>query len=167
MPVGDETYLRDLYNLSYLFGDKWVKAIMLLLVDGPHRRVDILSKIRVHPVADEWSDKHDVLHDSILTRTLKKMTAEGLLIREETTDTFPHRVYYSLAPAAVEFLKAAEPAVEWARRHPELIARAQAYRRTNGDVEDLRSTAGSDAATRGRQVDDGARGISDPDEDAS
>jgi DNA-binding HxlR family transcriptional regulator len=38
------------------------------------------------------------LRDSILARVLKKLTAEGLLIRDEKLGDFPPKVYYSLAP---------------------------------------------------------------------
>lgn len=160
MGVADEAFFRDLYNVGYLFGDKWVKAIIGDLINGPRRRVEILSAIRSHPVADEWWDKHAVLHDSILTRTLKKMTAEGLVVREEKTDTFPVQVYYSLTPAVYEFLEAAAPAVEWIRRHPEIVERAQAFSRNHGgEVEALTGLSG--LAARDAEPDDDNSAASD------
>jgi hypothetical protein len=45
------------------------------------RRKEILSTISSYSIGEEWSDKHAVLHDSILARTLKKITEEGLLTR--------------------------------------------------------------------------------------
>lgn len=139
MTVGDEEFLRDLYNVKQLFGDKWTPAIISTLARGPMRRVEILSTINSYSVGEDWSDKRGVLHDSILTKSLKKMTTEGLLARNRRAETFPPKVYYSLTRDVLEFLEATEPVLEWARSHPELIARAQAYSRNHGDDE---ATAG-------------------------
>jgi DNA-binding HxlR family transcriptional regulator len=133
MQVGDERYLRGLYDLKYLFGDKWVPAIMVTLSGGPMRRKEILSTISSYSIGEEWSDKHAVLHDSILARTLKKMTEEGLLTRTRRTEAFPVTVTYSLKPEVLEFLKLAEPVIAWVDDHPELVGQAQAYSRRNGD----------------------------------
>jgi DNA-binding HxlR family transcriptional regulator len=131
--VGDEQrLLRDLTNLKYLFGDKWAPAIVVALTRGRMRRVEILSTVNSYSIYENWSNKRVILHDSILTRTLKKMTKEGLLVRTESTVSFPREVYYSLTPVVAELLSAIEPAVEWARRNPELIAAAQAYTRHHG-----------------------------------
>lgn len=92
MAVEDERFLRGLYDLKYLFGDKWAPAILVTLSDGPMRQKEILSTISSYSVGEEWSDKHATLHDSILARTLKKVTEEGLLARTRRTDTFPVEV---------------------------------------------------------------------------
>lgn len=133
MTVGDERFLRGLYDLKYLFGDKWAPAILVALSGGPMRRKEILSTISSYSIGEEWSDKHAVLHDSILARTLKKMTGEGLLTRIRCTKTFPVTVTYELNPDVLEFLTLAETLVAWADGHPDLIAQAQAYSRRNGD----------------------------------
>jgi DNA-binding HxlR family transcriptional regulator len=83
MMVGDGEFLRDLCDLLRLFGDKWVPPILVTLADGPMRQVEILSTIRSYSIGQEWSGRPAVLHDSILARALKTMTAEGLLIRDE------------------------------------------------------------------------------------
>ena len=132
MKVADERLLRRLYDLKYLVGDKWALAILVTLSDGPMRRVEILSTINSYSIGEEWSDKHAVLHDSMLARTLKKMTEEGLLTRTRRTETFPAQGFYSLKPEAVEFLQLAEPGIAWADEHTELIAQAQAYSRRRG-----------------------------------
>jgi DNA-binding HxlR family transcriptional regulator len=141
MKVGDERFRRGLYDLKYLFGDKWVPAILVTLSDGPMRRKEILSTIRSYSIGEEWSDKHTVLHDSILARTLKKMTEEGILTRRRDVENFPPRVYYSLKEEVVEFLELAMPLIAWTEAHPDLITRAQAYSRRHADgaghVDDL------------------------------
>jgi DNA-binding HxlR family transcriptional regulator len=138
MTLGDEQFLRDLYNLKYLFGDKWAPAIIVALANGKMRRVELRSTVKSYSIGAEWSrsGKPAVLHDTMLSRTLKNMTEKGLLVRTRRTDTFPREVYYSLAPVVVEYLKVLEPAVEWARRNPDLIAQAQAYHRQHGDDVD-------------------------------
>jgi len=142
MTVGNEEFLRDLYNVKYLFGDKWAPAIIVALANGKMRRATILSTINSYSIGEEWSNKHTVLHDSILARTLKKMTGEGLLVRTRSVDIFPPRVYYSLAPEIAEFLRVVGPLVRWARRYPGLIAHAQAYSRHHGgDVDDMPAIA--------------------------
>jgi DNA-binding HxlR family transcriptional regulator len=118
--VGDEEFMRDLYDLLHLFGDKWVSPIVVTLAEGPMRRVEILSTIRSYSVGQGWSGRSVVLHDSILARALKKMTAAGLLIRDEKPGGFPPKVYYSLTPQVVESLTALAPLVRWARAHREI-----------------------------------------------
>ena len=136
MKQKDERFLRGLYDLKYLFGDKWVPAILVALADGPMRRKEILSTISSYSIGKEWSDKHAVLHDSILARTLKKMTEEGLLVRTRNTQGFPATVTYSLNPEVLTFLTLVETLVGWVDDHPELIAQAQAYSRRNSDDPD-------------------------------
>jgi DNA-binding HxlR family transcriptional regulator len=144
----DEEFLRNLYSLKYLFRDKWAPAINVTLSHGPMRRAEILSTIKSYSLGEEWSGKPAVLHDSILTRTLRKMTDEGLLARRRDTSTFPPKVFYSLAPEITEFVELVEPLVDWVRRNPKLVAQAQAYSRHHGeddeDGETLFGIAGTD-----------------------
>jgi DNA-binding HxlR family transcriptional regulator len=115
----DDRVLRGLYDLKNLFGDKWVPAILVALRDGPLRRVEILSTVNSYSIDENWTDKHAVLHDSILARTLKKMREQGLIVRESCDKSFPPEVAYSLTPAVAEVLTLAEPLIEWTRAHPE------------------------------------------------
>lgn len=132
MSLGDIRLLRGLYDLKYLFGDKWVPAILFALSDGPLRRVEILSTVNSYSIGKEWSDKYATLHDSILARTLKKMTEEGLVTRARSSEDFPPKVFYSLNPDVAELLTLIGPLVRWTEQHPELIAKAQAFRRRIG-----------------------------------
>ncbi|WP_063935845.1 winged helix-turn-helix transcriptional regulator [Actinokineospora spheciospongiae] len=132
MTERDDRVLRGLYDVKNLFGDKWVPAILVALRDGPLRRVEILSTVNSFSIDENWTDKHAVLHDSILARTLKKMREQGLIFRESRGKSFPPEVVYSLAPAVVEALALAEPLIEWTRAHPGLLAQAQAHSRRHG-----------------------------------
>jgi DNA-binding HxlR family transcriptional regulator len=131
MPAVDERLLRGLYDLKYLFGDKWIPAILVVLSDGPMRRKEILSTIRSYAIGEDWSVKNNKLQDSVLERTLTKMTEGGLLTRERRTENFPAAVVYSLTPEVLDFLSLTESLVAWTERHPEIIAQAQAYARRN------------------------------------
>lgn len=133
MGGGDDALQRDLYNLRYLLGDKWAPAIMAALSDGPLRRVEIRSRINSYSIGKEWSDKNMVLHDSILTRNLKRMTEWGLLVRTSIAEPFPPKVFYALTPEVQDYLSRTEPIRRWAREHAHLIARAQAHNRGDGD----------------------------------
>lgn len=124
-------------------------AILVALRNGPLRRVEILSTVNSYSIDENWTDKHAVLHDSILARTLKKMHEQGLIVRESVDKSFPPKVAYSLTPPAAEVLALAEPVIEWTRTHSELISRAQEHSRRSGaeesvldDEVDLDSPAG-------------------------
>jgi DNA-binding HxlR family transcriptional regulator len=147
MKVRAERFLRRLYDLKYLVGDKWTLAILVTLSDGPMRRVEILSTINSYSIGEEWSDKHAILHDSMLARTLKKMTEEGFLNRTNSAESFPPKVFYSLRQDAIDFLELAEPAMAWAEEHTALIAHAQAYSRRRG--RDVRTLTGIDELAGG------------------
>lgn len=142
MTFGEQDLLRQIYALRFLFGDKWTPAIMVALAKGKMRRADILSTINSSAVSAEWADGYTTLHDSILTRTLKKMTDEGLLDRFEVPESFPPQVYYALTPPVFEFLGAIEPAVKWARSNAELVSRAHAYRVHHGPFPHPDGTVG-------------------------
>jgi DNA-binding HxlR family transcriptional regulator len=141
----DEEFLRDLYSLKYLFSDKWAPAINVTLSHGPMRRAEVLSTITSYSLGEEWSNGPGFLHDSILTRTLRKMTEEGLLIRTRDTSTFPPKVFYSLTPEVAEFIELVEPLADWVRRNPRLVAQAQAYSRHDGDDDDDEASYGNAA----------------------
>ncbi|WP_051400208.1 winged helix-turn-helix transcriptional regulator [Haloechinothrix halophila] len=127
-----EDCLRELYDIKYLWSDKWGPAIVAALWDGPLRYNDILEKVRSYSIAAGWTDKTPVLHESILTRTLKRMVGEGLITRSESSGGVPPSVWYALNPSFAESYEVGLPLVDWARRNSDLIARAKAHRRHHG-----------------------------------
>lgn len=66
-----------------------------------------------------------LLHDWVLAKTLRAMTDRNLIERQQVPKVFPPSVHYALAPATVEALSAWESVIDWARKHPELIARGR------------------------------------------
>ncbi|WP_245900439.1 winged helix-turn-helix transcriptional regulator [Prauserella shujinwangii] len=134
----DQELLHHFYDLRQLLIDKWAPAIIVTLAHGKMRRADILTTINSFTYGEEWTVQPKQLQDSILSRTLKRMTEEGLLVRtQEDLRSFPAEVYYSLSPEMEEFLTVVEPAAAWARRHADLLARAKAHRRQteHGDAD--------------------------------
>lgn len=128
MKPSDERFLPAVYNAKNLFGGKWMFAIAAVLLDGPMHYTDILSTVRSLDIRVDWSGRRAVLHESILTRTLQRMTADELLIREENAGVFPPSVWYSLTPATRHALLAVTPLAEWVEEYPDLIARARERR---------------------------------------
>lgn len=142
----DQEFLHHFYDLRQLLIDKWAPAIVVTLAHGKMRRADILATINSFSYGEEWTGQPKQLQDSILSRTLKRMTEEGLLLRTQTdSKSFPAEVYYSLSPEMEEFLTVVEPAAEWARRHADLLERAKAHRRqAEHSDDDLAGGANSD-----------------------
>ncbi len=129
MRAGEERFLQDWYSARAVFSAEWAPSIMFVLRDGPLHYTDILSTVRSLPAADGWRSRRYVLQESILTRTLKRMTSDGVLTRVQDARAFPPSVRYSLTEAAREMLEAVVPAADWVERHPEIVARAQRTRR--------------------------------------
>src|SRR5207245_2360428 len=98
MDIDDRSFLHDVQDVKNIFGDKWTLPIMVALSGGPLRRSEIHTTVNSYGVGEQWPSGAAVLHDSILTRCLRKMVAEGLISREETIGSFPPRVCYALEP---------------------------------------------------------------------
>jgi DNA-binding HxlR family transcriptional regulator len=126
--MGDEEFMRDLYDLLHLFGDKWVSPIVVTLAEGPMRRVEILSMIRSYSVGQGWSGRSIVLHDSILARVLKKMTAAGLLIRDEKPGVFAEGLLF-VDTSGCRVVDGAGPVGDVGSHPPGDLERAQEYSR--------------------------------------
>jgi DNA-binding HxlR family transcriptional regulator len=100
---------------------------MVSLAGGPLRRLDILKTVNSYGIDVEWPGKPLVMHDSILSRTLRKMVDEGLLDRHETENVFPPQVSYSLRPEAAAFLRDLRGISGWSERNPHIVTSAQEY----------------------------------------
>jgi DNA-binding HxlR family transcriptional regulator len=123
--------------------------------------IELLSTVRSYRVVEGWSGKQNTLHDSVFTNTLKKMTAEGLLIRSEESGAFSRGVSYSLNPDAATVLDACQPVVAWLREHSFFVTLAQAYRGTTNDADSdrlPRSSGDRDADTDGGPTDSAEQG---------
>jgi DNA-binding HxlR family transcriptional regulator len=127
----DTEKLRKLHDAKQLFSGDWMNPVLVALKDGPKHYTELAALVRAMNSADSdsWSGKPRVLHDSVLTRTLKAMTADGLILRHQEVGAFPPSVQYAISTATAEALDALEPMVAWVDRHPDLIERAQRRRR--------------------------------------
>lgn len=120
---------HELYAVRNLLDGEWALAVLCALARGPKRYGEISEKVQEYHLEDPWSRGHTVLHHSSLTRALDMLTKDELLLRDEKPRSFPPSVSYSLTAPAVQLLKAADPLVDWAHAHADLIAQAQAWRR--------------------------------------
>ena len=139
----DAEKLRKLHDAKQLFSGDWMNPVLVALKDGPKHYTELAALVRAMNTAgsDSWSGKPRVLHDRVLTRTLKSMTADGLILRHEEVGAFPPSVQYAISNATAEALDALEPMVAWVDRHPDLIERAQRRRRSES-MESAKPTVG-------------------------
>jgi DNA-binding HxlR family transcriptional regulator len=86
---------------------EWASAIMCALRDGPLRHRVLLAVVRRIEPSDDWPRRHITLHDSMLARSLKLLTDDGLICRDEDRTGLPPAVCYSLSEAGRDFLHVA------------------------------------------------------------
>jgi DNA-binding HxlR family transcriptional regulator len=92
-----------------LIADKWTALVVYALVDGPRRHGDLRRTV-------------DGISQKMLTQTLRRMEAEGLVDREVHGQVPPH-VEYSLTPLGRTLERPLVAICEWAMEHlPELQA---------------------------------------------
>lgn len=90
-----------------LISDKWTALVVYALVDGPRRHGELRRTI-------------DGISQKMLTQTLRRMEAEGLVERE-VLDRVPPHVEYSLTPLGRTLEQPLVAICEWAMAHlPEL-----------------------------------------------
>jgi DNA-binding HxlR family transcriptional regulator len=90
-----------------LISDKWTALIVYALIDGPRRHGELRRTV-------------DGISQKMLTQTLRRMEAEGLVERE-VLDRVPPHVEYSLTPLGRTLERPLVSICEWAMNHlPEL-----------------------------------------------
>jgi DNA-binding HxlR family transcriptional regulator len=113
--MSDEGYVRpnvldqncESRQALELIADKWTALIVYALVDGPRRHGELRRAV-------------DGISQKMLTQTLRRMEADGLVERE-VLDRVPPHVEYSLTPLGRTLEKPLVAICEWAMGHlPEL-----------------------------------------------
>jgi DNA-binding HxlR family transcriptional regulator len=97
-----------------LISDKWTALIVYALVDGPRRNGDLRRTV-------------DGISQKMLTQTLRRMEAEGLVERE-VLDRVPPHVEYSLTPLGRTLEKPLVAICEWAMEHLNELRAARSAR---------------------------------------
>lgn len=97
-----------------LIADKWTALVVYALVDGPRRHGDLRRTV-------------DGISQKMLTQTLRKMEAEGLIERE-VRDRVPPHVEYSLTPLGRTLETPLVAICEWAMEHLDDLRDARAAR---------------------------------------
>jgi DNA-binding HxlR family transcriptional regulator len=135
------------YSARAITAAEWAPAIMWALRDGALHYRDLLLAVRRIEPSEGWPRRHVTLHDSMLARTLRRMTDEGLICRVEDRSGFPPAVCYSLSEAGRDFLHAAAALAAWSDRHAGIVAQAKTNRLSPADRDETTATH-FDAGTR-------------------
>lgn len=127
-PQEDEFTQRVRDSLHLLYGE-WIPDVLITLSTGPEQYTDLLNSIRASPSDADWSGRrHRYLQESVLSRTLRRLEQDELVVRHRE-DVFPYRVSYQVTPAAEELLVALVPLAKWTERHAGLVKQARQQRR--------------------------------------
>jgi DNA-binding HxlR family transcriptional regulator len=97
-----------------LISDKWTALIVYALVDGPRRHGELRRTV-------------DGISQKMLTQTLRRMEAEGLVERD-VLDRVPPHVEYSLTPLGRTLEKPLVAICEWAMGHLDELREAREAR---------------------------------------
>lgn len=95
-----------------LISDKWTALIVYALVDGPRRHGELRRTV-------------DGISQKMLTQTLRRMEAEGLVARD-VLDRVPPHVEYSLTPLGRTLEGPLGAICEWAMAHLDELREARA-----------------------------------------
>ena len=95
-----------------LIADKWTALVVYALVDGPRRHGELRRTI-------------DGISQKMLTQTLRRMEAEGLIERE-VLDRVPPHVEYSLTPLGRTLETPLVAICKWAMEHLDELRDARA-----------------------------------------
>jgi DNA-binding HxlR family transcriptional regulator len=95
-----------------LIADKWTALVVYALVDGPRRHGELRRTV-------------DGISQKMLTQTLRRMEADGLVDRE-VLDRVPPHVEYSLTPLGRTLERPLVAICEWAMGHLEELRDARA-----------------------------------------
>lgn len=99
----------------------WVPEIVLVLAKGPAHFTDLCSTIRTLDTDRWWFSRRSQLSNSQLSRTLRAMQRDELVLRHEDRSGVPITVTYELSPLLINFLLTGpiKPAADWLRQHNE------------------------------------------------
>jgi DNA-binding HxlR family transcriptional regulator len=114
----DADFLLHWYRARTLISPEWAPSILVALLDGPLHYRQIKAIVSSRDVSGSAVKAHRPLHESSLSRTLGRMTRDGLLDRHEQVGAFPPSVTYSLTAKARAVLDAAVPLANWAQHNP-------------------------------------------------
>lgn len=124
----EPSFLTRWYCARALIAAEWIPAILVALLNGTMTYSQLREAVEARQVAEGWNPRHERIHQSTLTRSLKQLAGDGLIVRDELPGAFPRSVRYTLTPAARELVEAMEPLTMWAGRHHTLVEQARRRR---------------------------------------
>jgi DNA-binding HxlR family transcriptional regulator len=129
------------YDVVHLHQGEWAPDVVICLIDGPQRFMQLLSEVRARQLTHPWSRSARRLSKQSLSRLLHTMERNELILRHEDQSESPAAVSYELSPAARAFLEERiSSVVEWAEGNQDLISRAQQRRREARAAEEQHGT---------------------------
>jgi DNA-binding HxlR family transcriptional regulator len=118
------------YDVVRLHQGEWAPDVVICLMDGPQRFMQLLSEVRARQLTHPWSRSVRRLSKQSLARSLRTMERNELILRHEDQSEASAAVSYELSPAARAFLEERiSSVVEWAAGNQDLISQAQQRRR--------------------------------------
>ena len=122
----DPKHILAWYDVVRLHEGKWAPDVVICLLDGPQRFMQLLSEVRARELTHPWSRSVRPLSKQSLVRSLNTMVRNELILRHEDRSEASVAVSYELSPAARAFLEERiSSIVEWASGNQDLISRAQ------------------------------------------
>ena len=121
----DDDFLACWYDARALTAADWTPSILMALLHGPLHYREIRSMVASFQVSDRRTLRPRTFHESSLSRTLSRMTDDGLLERHKCSGAFPPSVTYSLTPAGRAIVDAAVPMAVWAHRNRAVVHKAR------------------------------------------
>jgi DNA-binding HxlR family transcriptional regulator len=125
-----------LHDLRRTLRPGWLPDVLVALAAEPLPYSELLRTLRSYEVPRGRRWPQPLIHEAVLTRTLRWMQRRGLVERARER-AFPFGTVYWLTPAAKELADLVAPMAQWAAAHEELLevdrrAWAERQRRKNG-----------------------------------
>ncbi|MCI3928836.1 winged helix-turn-helix transcriptional regulator [Streptomyces sp. AN091965] len=114
-------HLRGINMAIELIRNKWTYAVLVALLDGPMSPTELLvhinrGNVRNADLLNEW-----VLHEKTLLETLRRLEAEGLIVRQQMAGSQARSAARTLVSMSEELLEALREPAAWATRHADLL----------------------------------------------
>lgn len=127
----EDLLIRLTFDLRQIARGDWTGTILVVLSRrGRMQYRRLRDEMAEYSFVDPWSGKKRALRDSELSRTLTRMTEDGLLKRNELPGQWHPAVSYELSDHAHQMLDKITVVLDWAATNRGFFARAQQRRRS-------------------------------------
>jgi DNA-binding HxlR family transcriptional regulator len=113
----DKPYRHAVLEALQVLRGQWTVAVLATVGAGQTQYKDLLPAINGVEERAGWVTRQRPLSDRVLSDTLRRMHADGLVDRQAEPGNFGG-VWYSLTPKGRSLLVAVRPLAEWAQEFP-------------------------------------------------